>query len=211
MEGSGPMTDRTVGLSGAAEPRRGGPKLTRRQVLISAAAAGSVLALHGVDTARAAGDASPAPPALAGVVERVELPGTLHVRYLGNRAGSAVVKIAAGATILRGIRGHWREFSTFVPGDEVVAMGVWEADVYRATALMSPFHPIGGRIVQRTDDSVQTPQATARLTPDTARLTGPGFVAKPLAQLAVGDEIVGEAWRDPVNGALLAARIGVLR
>lgn len=187
-----------------------GPVLTRRQVLIGGAVVGGVLVSQGLG-APSTSAAAPPRPLLAGIVERVEAPATIRLRLLGDRGGAAVIKLAGAATILRGIGGHERELGAFIPGDEVVAMGAWAGAVYEATTVMSPFHLIEGLVEQRTGDTVRTAAGSVRLIPATRPLVGPRFAAKPLAQLVAGDQLVAEAWRDPVDGLLLAARVGVVR
>lgn len=115
------MADLTIEPSGVAAPRRDGPRLTRRQVLISGGTAvGSLAILHGADTIMATDDKGSAAPGVAGIVERIELPDAVYVR---NRERLTLVKVKAGAIMLRGPAGREQPLAAFAPGEEVVAEG----------------------------------------------------------------------------------------
>lgn len=203
--------EQSMPSSPAPEENVGKTRLTRRHIIASVTGvASSLVVLRSTDAVMAAIDqrASTSPPILIGIVERIEPPNTISMR---TRKGLAVVKITAGATVRRGIWGREKELPAFLPGDAVAVEGAWDAAVFRAISVVSLFHPIAGHVLRHNGDTLQTSEVTVHLTGDTALLTGSMFVGKSLRQLAVGDEVVGEAWREPSRGVLVAARIGVLR
>lgn len=194
------LTNAAASATGTASPR-----LTRRHLLISAGAAvGSFVVLRVVDVRKVS--SAPGEITLIGVVERVDSPRALNVR---TTAGPGVIRFSDDAIFWRGRSGRVTGLAAFVTGDEVVAEGQWATNVFTAATLMSLYRFIEGRITQRQGDRLQTTGGAVQLMPDTVLLGGHGFMGKPLAQLAAGDDIVADAWRDPTTGNLVALRMGV--
>lgn len=193
----------------------GTPKFTRRHLLRGAGAVAVGTVLLRVDEGtplhpHAVGAAGAAPgggvTVLAGRVERIAPEGVIQVR---GRDGLKTIRPADTATFRRGHAQPATGRATFVPGDEVTAEGQWAADVFVASVLMTMFRPLEGRITGRHGDRLETTTGTLRIAPDSLSLAESALTAKPLAQLAVGDYLVGSAWRDGIEGVLTAARIGV--
>lgn len=191
------------------------PRFTRRHLLKSAGAmaAGAVLLRAGDGTALhpsgvSAASASPAagPAVLAGVVERTTPAEVFHIR---STAGSKALRLAETATSSRGRAGRTPGAATFVPGDEIVAVGQWTGQVFVASTMVTMFRPVEAHVVGRQGDRLQTTAGAIRLRPDSTPLDEEALAAKPLAQIATGDDIVGTTWRDASSGLLAASRLGV--
>jgi hypothetical protein len=198
--------------SSPSQPVVPGVRFTRRQTIISGGAAIGALALLQLSDIGAAAlqDATIPAPILPGVIERIDYPDIIHLR---NSAGSAVIRLVPGAGLRRGYMGRTAELAAFPSDDEVVAEGLWEGDTFVATSLMSLYHTIFGRIVGRRGNRLQIdgPLRELVLMPESTAAGMYGVAVKRPEQLAVGDDVVGWAWREPSSGAFLVARIGLWR
>lgn len=123
--------------------------------------------------------------------------------------GTQTIRVT-GATALSPVRtGGAAGLAAFAPGDEIIAEGQWGADGFAARALATLYRPIEGRLTGRQGDRLQTTAGVVLLTPTTRPVADDRLTDKPLAQLAVGDEIAALTWRDPASGDLDACLLGV--
>lgn len=64
-------------------------------------------------------------------------------------------------------------------------------------------------ILDRNGDKLQTVNGTVRLEPYTSTESFYDYVGKPVDEIAVGDYVYGQAWRDPSTDDLVALGISV--
>ena len=141
-----------------------------------------------------------------GTIENIDSSGVV---YLNSQESMVSVQFSSDSIFSRGNLGHVRGVNDFVIGDQVVAEGEWNGDVFQANALMSIYLAIEGTILTRTNNHLETSAGTLLLTPETRASRGNAFVEKPLDDLATGDEIGAMVWREPGVGDFIVLRIGV--
>ena len=143
---------------------------------------------------------------VSGVVTAVE-PRALR---LETRDGPALLTVGNDATMRR--LGPAR-LADYFPGDEVVAEGRWEDGAFACSSVEAMFHVVSGEITARSGSRLETPSAAIRLTGDTRAaasldVTGSVYVAKPLDDLAVGDEVIACGLFEPRTCEFVADDIG---
>lgn len=194
-------------------------RFSRRTVLKGAGvlAASSVL-LGSVNNsvANAAIDQA-APPSEAGVgvlpaiVDLATPQGGLGLRSTRSSERATPIRFLENATFVRVNTAPGTTIATFMRGDEVVAEGQRSTDGFLVAKVTTMFRNLEGEVVSRQGDLLIATQGSVLLTPDTRLLDDDSLIAVPLQQLQSGQKVVATTWRDPVNGQLIAAQIGVKR
>ena len=180
----------------------GGERVSRRQLLGRIATVFGEGAPVDVDEDPVADSAS----MVSGVVTAVE-PRALR---LETRDGPVVVDVDREATM-------WRlgpaRLSDYVPGDDVVVEGRWEYGTFVGSSLEVMTRIVSGEITARSASRLETANATIHVNGNTRAIPsvdaeGRLYVAKPLDELAVGDEILASVLFEPTTGEFTAADIG---
>lgn len=201
------MTEHSIGARGRVDPSA--PRLTRRQVVISAAAAGAALGglkvLHpvGTDAQRAAPASMSGTSVLAGVIARIDAQDTLQLRV---QDGTRTVKILGNAAIYRAASAVDGE-AAFTAGEEVVAEGTSTGTIFAATALHTMHRVVEARVVARAGQQVQTDRDVIMLTAETRARDSFAGHALPPEKVVPGAEIAVLGRTDPRTGALVAELI----
>ena len=153
------------------------------------------------------GPAGDSASVVSGVVTAVEAQGV----RLETRDGPVVVNVDSEATV-------WRlgpaRLSDYVPGDDLVVEGRWEDGAFVGSSFEAVFRVVSGEIMARSGSLLETAGAAMRLngrTRASASVDAAGtlYVAKPLDELAVGDEIIARVLFDPTTGEFAGADIGI--
>lgn len=202
-----PTDPRERGEPTAPEGDAAAPRLTRRQVLISGAAAGAALGGLAVLRPPATRAESDAPPArgsyLAGVVTAVETPDTLQMR---THDGIRTVKILQGTAVHRAasmIDGK----AAFTIGEEIVAEGNRADVIFVATALHTMHRVVEARVVAREGQQVRTDRGVITLTGEARPRDSFAGHALPVGQIMPGVEVAVLGRIDPRTGTLVAELI----
>lgn len=172
--------------------------LSRRELLLGAG--GAMAGLAGVHAPAVAGRVSRG-DVVAGVVERISAPDEALVRASD---GAVQIRFQRTATFWRD---HPADLAEFVPGDEVVAEGLWAGDLFKSDYLISMFRPLDGRVVEFTTERIVTTRGVVRLTQDTMVLSEDRTTPARRTHLEVGDEVAVLARRDPLTGEFVAVSI----
>jgi len=168
----------------------------RRDFLRIVVVGGGVLAgIAGASTASEA-SAKAGRRGVAGVVVSAE-PARLTLRTSG---GSVVVTAAPGARLYSGASGQVHDLAAFVPGDRVVAEGVFASGVLVADSAGSVFEPLRLRVgrVDRAAAVAETDHGAIRL--DGVLPFSRSGRRGAASELSAGDVVEGLSWRDPRTG-----------
>lgn len=195
------MTDHPIKPCERSEPPAEGnaapARVTRRQVLISGAAAGATLG--GLVVLRHPATAS-GMNNLSGVIAGFDAPDILRLRTHNE---TRIVKILQGAAICRAaavIDGG----AAFAQGEEIVAEGSWAGSVFNATALHTLHRVVEARVIAKDGQRVRTDQGVIALTAEARPRDGFAGHALPPERVVPGMGIAVLGRTDPRTGTLIA-------
>lgn len=184
-----------------------GQQISRRQLLGRGAAAGlGGLAFASLGSAGTV--AAEEPSVVSGILGGVEGAQVAWIRPLHYSAAQSSVRVEFNADA-----SFWRDraanLEDFVTGDEVVAEGSWNGDVFLSSRLEVLNRIVEGQVEERRSQVLDTNQGDVQLVDITEPEGGPDLEAKPLDQLREGHSILARGRADAQTGRLIAYRVGV--
>lgn len=153
------------------------------------------------DRSNAAQPFSALAESVAGVIESIREPSTLHLK--GDDAAFEV-RIGSDATI-------WREglaaLSDFRVGEEVVAEGHWVGRRFEATALINMYRLVEAAVLASEGQTLRTSEGTIRFVASTRLHRGEDLRPVATAEFAAGEPIRALGRIDVETGELIALRV----
>ncbi len=189
---------------GQARVEEAGSGLTRRQLLMGT---GAFVGLGALQSSGANEEAAKdLAQWTAGVIERIE-PGMLHIRGPGGAESSEqAIKLSDDATTWRDAPGV--ALTAFAPGEEVHAEGRWEGGAFVATHVSAVWEEVVGRVLGKTEGTLETTGGTIRLTPGLLLWDGYGLATEAGAGPEVGEDVWAIGRYDRPTQTLVAQKIG---
>ncbi|HEX8684486.1 MAG TPA: hypothetical protein VF707_19370 [Ardenticatenaceae bacterium] len=173
---------------------------------------GGVPAAEGILVEEQEQDWGPGVEVVTGVIERIELPGTV---VLYNGETTITVCFLQGATFRHGFLEHVSDITPFVTGDEVAVAGYLDGGVFQGMSLTSLGREIEAQVIRSRGNLIETARGVVERTAKTMEIDGDEIsrrarlVARPLPPLRGGESLIAEVWRDPASGNFIAHKIGL--